>query len=133
MKTGIIYMATDTQNGMKYIGQTINTLKQRKAGGYNKFLQSVINKRPETIEWEVIVAVPEDELDQYERALIFCFNTIHPNGYNFQSGGKNNKVVRKAKQIPKEPKRWWVGRKRILEILKRAKKRPPSPKAWWSI
>ncbi|KKL07888.1 hypothetical protein LCGC14_2581490 [marine sediment metagenome] len=93
MKTGIIYIATDTTNNMQYVGQTITTLKKRKSGGYNPYFQNAINKHGNKIEWEIIGELLIEELDLLERCYIWGLSTIYPNGYNFESGGNKNKRI----------------------------------------
>ncbi|KKL81243.1 hypothetical protein LCGC14_1996730, partial [marine sediment metagenome] len=92
-KIGIIYKATNEVNGMMYIGQTIRSLKIRKRNGYNPYFQNAINKYGDKIKWEIIGEYSIKQLDSMECYYIQHLHTIHPNGYNFDSGGNKNKIV----------------------------------------
>jgi group I intron endonuclease len=82
---GIIYCATNSINNKKYIGQTVNTLKQRKrehlssAKRGDRFsFQKAINKYgKDNFTWEIIdYADNQEELDKKEIYWIEKFNAI---------------------------------------------------------
>jgi group I intron endonuclease len=93
----IIYKITNKINGLSYIGQTTKTFEERYNGsghwwvctgnahlknsaskyGHDKFVIEILEKDIKTIK----------ELDRLEILYIKKFNTLHPNGYNFCSGG----------------------------------------------
>lgn len=100
----IIYKITNKINGKCYIGQTIQTLEQRwykhlhdsrcpairdaiKKYGEDNFSVEVIDTA-ETIE----------ELNEKEVYWISFFDSLVPNGYNLQNGGKNCRCTESTKQ-----------------------------------
>jgi len=89
-KKGIVYIATNQINGMKYVGQTTKTLTERRKNGYNNYFTRALNKYK--FNWTEIV-VDVSELDLWERFYIKHYSTMYPNGYNFESGGRKNKTV----------------------------------------
>lgn len=94
---GIIYKATNKDNGKSYIGQTIKTMPSRKAdhlsnarcGYYNSYFHKGIRKYGEdSFSWEVICeCYSRKELDDAEMYYIKEYNTLAPNGYNLAIGG----------------------------------------------
>jgi group I intron endonuclease len=95
---GVIYKVTDITNKKIYIGQTINSICQRKAehfykvsiGSKSKF-HNALRKRPDSFIWETILVCENKELDYYEIELINKFNSFL-NGYNSTLGGDFNPV-----------------------------------------
>lgn len=94
--TKAIYVITNSKNGKKYVGQTINPYKrwwQHKNSAKNHLddypIHLAIQKYEEDnftfeiIEWTT-------DYDNREKELIEKLNTISPNGYNISSGGSNN-------------------------------------------
>jgi group I intron endonuclease len=90
---GTIYVLRNRVNGKCYVGQTINTLRQR-------FAEHVYsgNKRHSLIGQAILkygkpafvsceYHVPMNLLDDFERALIKRLNSIAPAGYNIEGGG----------------------------------------------
>jgi group I intron endonuclease len=90
---GIIYIFT-FPNGKQYVGQTVNTVKERlqkhkkskyaignamRKYGMNSFSRLLLND------------VPEEELDYWEEYYIKECNSLSPNGYNLDTGGNKNK------------------------------------------
>lgn len=100
----IIYKITNKITGKCYIGQTVQTLQRRwykhlhdsrcpamrdalKKYGEDNFTIEVIDNA-ETIE----------ELNKKEVYWISFFNSLVPNGYNLQDGGKNCRCAESTKQ-----------------------------------
>jgi group I intron endonuclease len=82
---------------MKYVGQTIRTLKQRKSShlssskkGSTYYLHRAIRKYgAENFKWEVIYnASSEEELNEKETFFIKEYNTNSQDGYNLTEGGR---------------------------------------------
>jgi hypothetical protein len=82
---------------MKYVGQTIRTLKQRKSShlssskkGSTYYLHRAIRKYgAENFKWEVIYnATSEEELNEKETYFIKEYNTNSQDGYNLTEGGR---------------------------------------------
>lgn len=98
-KPGTIYRLTNIYNGMSYIGQTSRDFQIR----MNDYIRTIDwddprNNRPimiaikefgwENFHKEVVLECPIDKLDENEIRFIMNENTLHPNGYNMQPGGK---------------------------------------------
>ncbi len=93
----IIYLVTNLINQMKYVGQTIRTLKQRKSShlssskkGSTYYLHRAIRKYgAENFKWEVMYnASSEEELNEKETFFIKEYNTNSQDGYNLTEGGR---------------------------------------------
>lgn len=88
---GIVYCATNIQNGKSYIGQTINTLERRKRSGYHgclKFERAIQKYGTEGFLWRVLFeSETTDELDERECFWIKAYNSIEE-GYNLSPGGQ---------------------------------------------
>ena len=92
MVYGVIYVITNLLTGMKYVGQTTRSVKER-FGEHMKsdFLigRAIRHYGVENFMVEVIeeCATPE-QLNERERFWIAFFNCMAPNGYNLTDGGK---------------------------------------------
>jgi len=95
---GIIYKVTNQENNKVYIGQTIQTLQERKNKHYYKARQkddynthfiNALRKYPEeSFTWEIIdTANSQDELDNKEKEWINYYNSVEE-GYNTKDGGQ---------------------------------------------
>jgi group I intron endonuclease len=89
---GYIYCIT-SPSGKKYIGQTIRDYKKRfnehcKLPGSCILLENAIKKYgKESMTFEILEEIDNQDLDQCEVFYINHFNTMEPNGYNIRSGG----------------------------------------------
>lgn len=103
----IIYCITNNLNGKKYIGQTTKAQEQRLRAHKNKarygvktYFYNAIRKHGEqnfTIQ-TLKVCENQQELDNYEKALIQEHNTINPEiGYNVHPGGAPDKGYKPTK------------------------------------
>jgi len=104
-ENGHIYRIT-FPDGKKYIGQTYEIMKGKLygyLGEYKHHIQLAMNTEKENpcelykiiqktkhedIKIELILVCKLSELDKYEKEYIEKENTIFPNGYNMQTGGK---------------------------------------------
>lgn len=94
---GIIYKVTNQENGKIYIGQTIQTLRERKTKHYYKTTQeeytthfiNALRKYPkESFTWEIIEELEtQEELNEREKYWIHYYNSIEE-GYNTKDGGE---------------------------------------------
>lgn len=95
---GKVYLATNTRNGMRYIGITVRPLNRRihahvssaiRGKGSEHTLQAAIRDfGRNAIEFEQIdSASNSEELVEKEVLYIDKFGTLHPNGYNQNRGG----------------------------------------------
>lgn len=100
---GLIYCFTNKENNKKYIGQTINSDKQRysahkssyqrdSSSEYNSPLHRAFRKYGfENFDYEILIDGIEDLeiLNKLEIFYIKFYNTQIPNGYNVEAGGRN--------------------------------------------
>lgn len=102
---GIIYKVTNQENNKVYIGQTIQSLQERKNKHYYKARQekdynthfiNALRKYPEeSFTWEIIdTANSQDELDNKEKEWIKYYNSVEK-GYNTKDGGQTIVVTDK--------------------------------------
>lgn len=100
----IIYKITNKISGKCYIGQTIQTLEQR---WYKHIHDSrcpairdaIAKYGIDSFSIEVIdTAETIDDLNEKEIYWIKHFNSIVPNGYNLQTGGKNCRCAESTKR-----------------------------------
>ena len=111
---GIIYKVTNQQNKKIYIGQTVQTLaerrnnhyyKARQVNEYNTHFINALRKYPkESFIWEAIdEAQSQDELNNKEKYWINYYNSIEK-GYNTKDGGETIVVTEKfLKQCGSHP------------------------------
>jgi hypothetical protein len=91
---GYIYKITNKENGMMYIGQTID-LKNRWKSHMKKnsnclYLKRAIEKYGcDNFKFEIICICFDEALNQCEIEYIKRYNTLVPNGYNLKSGGNS--------------------------------------------
>ncbi len=93
---GFIYLIKNKTNNKCYIGQTIRSLKKRWKEHCSEYGCSAINGAikkysPENFEFSVLIQADNEELDDLETKYIEEYNSLCPNGYNIQTGGKTNK------------------------------------------
>lgn len=93
-KTYTVYKITNIINGKCYIGQTDKTDQRRltQHNGYNKNrpIHIAINEYGENnfIAETLETGISESEIDERERYWIEEENSLAPNGYNVNSGGR---------------------------------------------
>jgi hypothetical protein len=100
---GIIYCATNTTNGKKYIGATTRGIKARMSGHYcgssscrKIYFQEVLQSTPREIwEWEVLEEnIPKEELGRKETFWIMKLDTFE-SGYNRNYGASAGAKIKK--------------------------------------
>ena len=87
---GIIYLYI-FDNGKTYVGQTTQELKKRHKGHLSDRQPVDDALRKHAYELKILEIVPKSELDDKEREYIKKYNSMKPNGYNLDSGGKVNR------------------------------------------
>jgi len=96
MRTGIIYIATNTINNKVYIGQTIQGLQKRKSQHIknavskcdNMYFHKAIRKYgKDNFKWEVLVDCPISDLNDQEIYWIKYWDSFGKRGYNSTIGG----------------------------------------------
>lgn len=96
----LIYKVVNKTNGKIYIGQTVNTLTQRKSGHYHEakygktnyvFHKALKKYRRKDFEWKVVCKCKSGNVaDFLEEIFIKKFNSFYGNGngYNMTEGGR---------------------------------------------
>jgi len=117
-KTCGIYIIKNKENNKVYIGQSINCeerIKQHFRDLKNKtheniYLQRTYNKYgKEKIGNEILIICDRDSLDYFEVLCIEKFNSLSPNGYNIEVGGKSGK--RYTESMSKKHSERMIGKK----------------------
>lgn len=96
-KKRIIYKITNKINNKCYIGQSTRTFNERYWGGRwwdgtNWILGKELSKygvnnfEVELLEFDIL---KDETLDEMERFYIKKYNSLYPDGYNFEDGGQN--------------------------------------------
>lgn len=93
---GFIYMYT-SPSGKKYIGQTVQSLKQRARNGkgYKNcglFYKAIQKYGFENFQVQILEEAPINLLDEKEKEWISFLNTQRPNGYNLAVGGESGNI-----------------------------------------
>ena len=92
-KWGCLYRLTNTANGKKYIGKTID-FKRRMSKHKHSKTNTYISRAIRKYGWEnfkrekIIDDVPEEDLSNLEISYIEVENTLAPVGYNLTTGGE---------------------------------------------
>lgn len=88
---GYIYLIIDLLTRKKYVGQHHYHKPELDPNyhGSGRIIKRLYKKRPETLKMEYIkTCYTQRELDDWEKYFIFLYNTMSPNGYNLQEGGR---------------------------------------------
>jgi group I intron endonuclease len=129
---GYIYLITNTITGKQYIGQTTQLdvnkrWTQHKTGNYSKkggCLSKAIEKYGvDNFKFQIVCICFDEDCNKYEIEYIKKFNTISPNGYNLESGGKNHKchpdTIKKLSDLFSGEKNPMFGKKWTEELRKK--------------
>jgi group I intron endonuclease len=101
---GFIYKITNKENGMIYIGQTIQSLEDRWRQHRKKSSTCLYLKRAfekygiDNFIFEMICSCDNEELDKLEIQYMTEFNSIVPNGYNLREGGNSGRHNEETKR-----------------------------------
>ena len=88
---GYIYLIIDLTNWKKYVGQHHYHLEKLDPNyhGSGYIIRQIYKKRPETLkEVYLKTCYTQEELDEWEQYYIEFYNTLYPNGYNLEKGGR---------------------------------------------
>ena len=95
---GYIYSITNTVNGKKYIGQSLQMdiydrwKSHLKKSTHCRYLKHALDKYTITnFKFEVIIICFDNDCDRYEKEYMERFNTLVPNGYNLREAGNNGR------------------------------------------
>jgi group I intron endonuclease len=97
-----IYLVTNKINGKQYVGQTIT--KYSKLGHGNAVRDAYKKYGRKNFTYETIVSGISCEmfLDYAEKFWIDKLNTVVPNGYNLETGGRWGKIVNHKPNLGKK-------------------------------
>ena len=105
---GYIYVLTNKLNGKKYIGQSQQAdIKSRwrsyhamKKHSIGTVLLNALKKNGiDNFKFQIICICFDEDCNQYEKDYIKKYNTMKPNGYNMQDGGKNPSITCRKKIV----------------------------------
>ena len=88
---GYIYLIIDLTNWKKYVGQHHYHLEKLDSSyhGSGTIISKIYKKRPHTLkEVYLKTCYTQEELDEWEQYYIKFYNTLSPNGYNLEKGGR---------------------------------------------
>ena len=88
---GYIYLIIDLTNWKKYVGQHHYHLEKLDSNyhGSGHIIKQIYKKRPETLkEVYLKTCYTQEELDEWEQYYIKFYDTLYPNGYNLEEGGR---------------------------------------------
>lgn len=113
---GYIYLLTNKINEMKYVGQTVRTIKDRFDGhisdskhGKNYINRAIKKYGIENFKIEQVdIAYNQEELNLIEGVYMAWFNTLTPNGYNIKNiidgkGRHSKQTIEKMKITNSKP------------------------------
>lgn len=97
---GIIYCAINKINGKRYIGQTIQDLKERQRKHFSTkccsyFHKALLKNGKDSFEWKIIDSGLQGiDLDRKEKFWISFFESNNPEkGYNLTEGGQGGSFI----------------------------------------
>ena len=93
MAYGRIYLVTNTLNGKQYIGQTITPHSRHGHGHAIKDAYKKYGFAMFTYQSLTDGDLTDKQLDCFEKFWIEVFDSVAPNGYNLERGGKRGKYV----------------------------------------
>lgn len=105
---GYIYVLTNKVNGKKYIGQSKQADIKNRWRSYTNLsnssvgivlLRALKKHGVDNFKFQIICICFDDDCNQYEKDYIKKYNTILPNGYNMQEGGKNPDTATRKKFV----------------------------------
>lgn len=137
----IIYKVTNKINGKVYIGQTTQKLEKRWKDHCKKSNKSAISLAVSKYGEEnfkikqILVCESVEQMNKREVMCIKMFNSLFPNGYNIEIGGKNRKLSESTRKklsdinkntIPPNRKGCFLSRQHKMQISAKMKGRKKS-------
>ena len=98
---GYIYLIIDLINWKKYVGQHHYHLEKLDSNyhGSGHIIKQIYKKRPHTLkEVYLKTCYTQEELDEWEQYYIKFYNTLWPNGYNLEEGGRGGLPSEEARR-----------------------------------
>ena len=98
---GYIYLIIDLTNWKKYVGQHHYHLEKLDSNyhGSGHIIRQIYKKRPQTLkEVYLKTCYTQEELDEWEQYYIKFYDTLYPNGYNLQEGGRGGVPSEEARR-----------------------------------
>ena len=123
---GVIYKITNIINKKVYIGQTRREFEKRKKQHLKSFekkdsrtalINGVISHGVNNFIFEIIEECENEKLDEKEIFYINKYNSVAPNGYNIQLGGK--RIYTKKINIQMEEQ--YINTQKMVNLLKNLK------------
>lgn len=99
---GRIYLVTNTVNGKQYVGQTITKYSKQ---GHGHAIKAAYKKHGrKAFTYDVVFSGVDCPklLDFAEKFWIKVFNSVQPNGYNLEEGGRRHKNVNHKPNLGKK-------------------------------
>ena len=90
---GRVYLVTNTVNQKQYVGQTITKYSKQGHGHAVKAAYAKYGRKAFTYETVCSGIDNHATLDFAEKFWIKVMNSVQPNGYNLEEGGRRRKVV----------------------------------------
>ena len=96
-KAACLYSITNTLNGMKYIGVTVNPQVRFRNHGYHKIKtksaikNAMLKHGVENFKMDILCIGSQSYCYELEAKAIEVYNTKKPNGYNICTGGRGSK------------------------------------------
>ena len=92
-----IYKITNNINGKSYIGQSKNCeyrlcYHKSPSVNYAPIDKSINEYGKENFSFQILLECPPEMLDVWERDMINLHDTLYPNGYNMNGGGKQSYI-----------------------------------------
>jgi group I intron endonuclease len=124
---GVIYILENKINGKFYVGQTVQKFKYRFRS--HQISHSILGnalRKYGVNKFNIILLenIPEDKLDELEKEYIQKYNSLYPNGYNFQSGGQSSHHLHKeTKKRMSEDRKGKPSNRKGIHLTEETKKK----------
>ena len=127
---GYIYLIIDLTNWKKYVGQHHYHLEKLDSNyhGSGHIIRQIYKKRPETLkEVYLKTCYTQTELDEWEKYYIKFYDTLYPNGYNLEEGGRGGVPSEEVRKKISETKKGKPMSEEQKKKISEARKGTPAP------